>query len=106
MRLIDADALSVKVEESKHKNPHGGLARLNHMNEHNHFRRMINDAPTVDAVEVVRCEKCLYRSQYANKDGLYRCGGILTENEDLILMVKPDFFCAYGERRGKCSVMI
>lgn len=67
---------------------------------------VIDAQAAVDAMEVVRCEKCLYRSQYANKDGLYRCGGILTENEDLILMVKPDFFCAYGERRGKCSVMI
>ena len=63
---------------------------------------VIDSQAAVDAVEVVRCEKCLYRSQHANKDGLYRCGGILTENEDLILMVKPDFFCAYGERRGKC----
>ena len=62
---------------------------------------VIDTQAAVDAVEVVRCEKCLYRSQYANKDGLYRCGGILTEDEDLILMVKPDFFCAYGERRGK-----
>lgn len=51
-------------------------------------------------VEVVRCEKCLYRSQYCDENGLYKCGGLQTEDGDLVLMVKPDFFCAFGERRG------
>ena len=54
----------------------------------------------VDKVEVVRCEKCLYRSQYPDESGHYKCGGLLTEDEELILMVKPDFFCPYGERRS------
>lgn len=27
-----------------------------------------------------RCESCLYRSQYQNENGEYRCGGIQTEN--------------------------
>ena len=53
-RLIDANALSDKVDESKHDNPHPqGMIRVNHRNEHDHFLRMIMDAPTVDAVEVV-----------------------------------------------------
>ena len=63
-------------------------------------RKLMEDAPTVDAVEVVRCEKCLYRSQYCDENGLYKCGGLQTEDGDLVLMVKPDFFCAFGERRG------
>ena len=54
----------------------------------------------VDKVEVVRCEKCLYRSQYSDESGHYKCGGLLTEDEELLLMVKPDFFCPYGERRA------
>lgn len=62
---------------------------------------VIDSQAAVDAVKVVRCEKCLYRSQYANKDGQYKCGGILAENGDAHLMVAPDFFCAYGKRRGK-----
>lgn len=50
-RLIDADVLSGKVEESKHNNPHPqGMLRVGHRNEHDHFLRMIHDAPTVDAV--------------------------------------------------------
>ena len=53
-RLIDANALSDAVDESKHNNPHPqGMIRINHRNEHDHFLRMILDAPTVDAVEVV-----------------------------------------------------
>ena len=52
-RLIDANALSDKVEESKRNNPHPqGMIRANHRNEHDHFLRMIHGAPTVDAVEV------------------------------------------------------
>ena len=67
-------------------------------------KRIFSEIPTVDAVEVVRCEKCLYRSQYPDENGDYKCGGLLTEDEELLLMVKPDFFCAYGERRGKDAV--
>lgn len=51
--LIDANALSEEVDKSKHNNPHPpGMVRVNHRNEHDHFLRMIYDAPTVDAVEV------------------------------------------------------
>ena len=53
-RLIDANALSNAVAESQYYNPHPpGRVHINHINEHNHFLRMILDAPTVDAVEVV-----------------------------------------------------
>lgn len=53
-RLIDADVLSDKVAYSQHNNPHtDGKVKLNHHNEHNHFLKMIFDAPTVDAVFVV-----------------------------------------------------
>ena len=55
-RLIDANALSDAVAESLHDNPHPqGMIRVNHRNEHNHFLRMILDAPTVDAV-VLPCK--------------------------------------------------
>lgn len=92
-RLIDANALADKVNESKYNNPHPqGMVRVNHRNEHDHFLRMILDAPTVDAVPVVRCKDCISgHEQYYG--GLIRCnvmgcGGL-----------KPDDFCSYGERR-------
>ena len=48
MRLIDADALSEKLCETTIFIKDGEV-----------FQRMINDAPTVDAVEVVRCKDCM-----------------------------------------------
>ena len=86
-RLIDANALMEAYLEEQKKPGIYSIAKI------------IMDAPTVDAVEVVRCENCIYRSQYADKNGNYKCGGILTEDEETALMVKPDFFCAYGERK-------
>ncbi len=75
-RLIDANALSNAVAESQHYNPHPpGRVHINHINEHNHFLRMILDAPTVDAVEVVHgewvydhwCEfKCSICGEFSN----------------------------------------
>ena len=53
-RLIDANALLDVVDISKFLNPHGALSvRINHRHERDHFTKMIYDAPTVDAVEVV-----------------------------------------------------
>ena len=59
-----------------------------------------------DFVEVVRCKDCKYRSQYNDENGFYKCGGIQTEDGELVLMVKPDQFCSYGERRegNECRI--
>ena len=52
--LIDANELISKVDKSKYNNPHPqGIVSVNHRNEHDHFLKMIFDAPIVDAVEVV-----------------------------------------------------
>lgn len=85
-RLIDANALKEKIK-------FGAFGMYYNAYE-------VQEMPTVDAVEVVRCKDCLYRSQYPDESGHYKCGGLLTEDEELLLMVKPDFFCAYGERRN------
>lgn len=54
MQLIDAVALSERVIDSKFDNHHlmYEAARM-HFHEHDHFLRMIQSAPVVDAVEVV-----------------------------------------------------
>lgn len=67
------------------------------------LKKAVEEIPehtAADVETVVRCKKCLYRSQYSDENGMYKCGGILTEDGDCFLMVKPDHFCAYGERRG------
>ena len=90
-RLIDAKALEKQIKQAfEDTNPYAMGIML----------RWIRKQTKVDAVEVVLCEKCLYRSQYCDENGLYNCGGLQTEDGNLVLMVKPDFFCAFGERRG------
>ena len=52
---------------------------------------MINNAPTVDAVEVVRCKDCKHR--YTLSSGMGFCKKIFQ------MASKDEDFCSYGERR-------
>ena len=60
----------------------------------------ISIAPTVDAVEVVRCKDCKSWEQFNACDGTkpHRC-----MNHDAIFYKRtaPDDFCSYGERKDK-----
>ena len=88
-RLIDADALHRKVKMET--NPYGkptidydsGVKVL----------EWIEQAPTVDAVEVVRCKDCKYRfkNNGHSKDG---CPII-----DANIWMDDDDFCSHGERK-------
>lgn len=69
----------------------------------------IEDAPTVDAVPVVRCEGCEYAERYERLDGEsgYYCGhpqSNFTYGERWDRIYKPvkeaNDFCSYGERKG------
>lgn len=60
---------------------------------------VFRDMPAADVAPVVRCEKCLYRSQYANEDGFYQCGMLQCADEHCAL-VPPNFACIAGVRRG------
>lgn len=102
-RLIDANALELEPD------PWGGMngvlitgrsggkmmaivqAALN---------RMIDDAPTVDAVEVVRCKDCVFYKETEDWDGskYFACH---KRAAVLIMQMKPDDFCSYGERRAR-----
>lgn len=86
MRLIDADAF---------------LERMSHTDRFFGVVFDINDAPTVDAVPVIRCRECkhcrnlpnglcyLYTEPYDNERG-YKGEAVCVE---------PDDFCSCGERR-------
>lgn len=80
MRPIDADALKKSLLEK------GFYPAI--------VKRVIEDAPTVDAVEVVRCKDCIYtRKLYGRLVCKYgTCSGCI---------ICEDFFCATGERRGE-----
>lgn len=81
MRLIDADTLSEKLCETTLFIKDGEV-----------FQRMINDAPTIDAVQVVRCKDC------KNYDG-----GEVEHEYDRCRhhwsAVEPNDWCSFGERR-------
>ena len=65
MRLIDADSLLAEYDRQHEGQP--GKAR-----------KLIEDAPTVDAVEVVRCKDCKHRysdswCEYVDDDDNFYC---------------------------------
>ena len=78
-RLIDANALIAKCDA-----PHWCV-----------WMSEIDDTPTVDAVEVVRCKDCKYRRNDINFVTGHYCvkrpsnGGYYCDDND---------FCSYGER--------
>lgn len=60
------------------------------------FEDAITLAPTVDAVEVVRCKDCKYYEEY--KNGEYRCWKMILDP------AKPTDFCSRGERREDAKI--
>lgn len=82
MRMIDADALEKSLLEK------GFYPAI--------VKRVIEDAPTVDAVEVVRCKDCIYRNhvtQLCHMHSQEYDGGMYWD------MFPDDHFCSDGERR-------
>lgn len=77
MRLIDADNLNARL--SRNATPYFTVPD-------------IENAPTVDAVPVVRCENCHYATWAAWADK-YSCGQVQG------LLVFGDHFCAFGRRK-------
>ena len=54
---------------------------------------MIKTAPTVDAVEVVRCRDCFYYTPVNDKIG--KCVFLIGEHQYVV----PDGYCYLGERK-------
>ena len=74
MRLTDADAL---IEEALTEGAYGYVDA-----------KQIADAPTIDAVPVVRCKDCAVpHNKYT---GCPMLNGLVTP---------PDFYCPFGERK-------
>lgn len=57
------------------------------------YKLHIDNAPTVDAVPVVRCKDCRYG--YDDMGGLCCSHGVCVD-----CVVPEDFFCRYGKRKG------
>ena len=84
MRLIDADALQntllpiTTALEHEYGSLGGAVSGV---------MKHIDNAPTVDAVPVVRCRECKYRDGTPGQPNI-QCG-----------QMHEDDFCSYGERR-------
>jgi hypothetical protein len=96
-RLIDANAL---IEEMKDC----AITRQD-LYCNGYAQTFIENAPTVDAVEVVRCKKCAHCT--VTSDGMVCERALPTKRmEDyyiygstVLARVAPDDFCSHGERR-------
>ena len=84
-RYIDADALRDKLYEADAVTMRGVA--------------MINNEPTVDAVQVVRCREC----KWAEVDAWWtycKLGHKEDTTNSIIYTCTHDFYCADGERRS------
>ena len=84
MRLIDADRAMEIVRDQ-------GIAHPNAYHLTNYATLILREAPTVDAVEVVRCRECKYHEE----EGIE-----MVYCPNMIGWVENEWFCANGERKG------
>ena len=96
-RLIDADrALEIVYEH--------GIAHPNAYHLTNYATLILLEAPTVDAVEVVRCEKCKH-AIWDEETKMWRCVESAEYDEEMggyfgvCEYHYGDFFCFYGKRK-------
>lgn len=80
-RLIDADALKEAFFEK-------GLG-------YQVIDELIDEAPTIDAVPVVRCKDCVHSYRIDGAKEEYDCRKLSYFSERL----PPNHFCSYGERK-------
>lgn len=79
-RLIDANALIAEYDRV-------------HIGEPGKARKLMEDAPTIDAVEVVRCKDCIRRYDTDECPMCFLSGGLYVE------CTQDDGFCDLGERK-------
>ena len=83
-RLIDANALISYIDECSQESRFRVY--------YGYAKSFIDDAPTVDAVEVVRCQDCKYHED-THVTGFEHC--CLYD-----LTMRYNDFCSYGKREG------
>lgn len=94
MRLIDADR-AIEIVRDK------GIAHPNAYHLTNYTTLILQEAPTVDAVEIVRCMDCKHympqkKSAHWENRANY-CNRIVT------IKTQPYDFCSYGERKNEVN---
>lgn len=100
-KYIDADALKMdlySIIKADHGYTTDVLAGLMIA------ERVIDNAQTVDAVEVVRCRDCKHCREKDRSEAFVYCENVVICTNDEVtadgwLPVFENYFCAYGERR-------
>ena len=87
-RLIDADRAMEIVRDQ-------GIAHPNAYHLTNYATLILREAPTVDAVEVVRCRDCFYYTPVNYKVG--KCVFLIGEHQYVV----PDGYCYLGEKESR-----
>lgn len=99
MRLIDAEALKTRINFSVTITGKDNAVEVKRLMEL--YNKAIDNAPTIDAVEVVRCKDCKHRRE--NECPMYHEEWSVTEDGDDWLntndYTKDNGFCDWGERR-------
>lgn len=95
MRLIDADALKDNMRFK------GAMSDDNHLLyvPRVDVSKSIDNAPTVNAVPVVRCKDCKYGCPALNgfNEAGFRCTNKHTPGYESCWWFEPDWYCAGGE---------
>ena len=91
MRLIDADELKVYHGINVGAN-YGGLRAIV-------FKRDIDNAPTIDAVPVVRCAECKWFQCNMSMEGYLPKGVDEFECRHWCGSCGPDGYCGWAERK-------
>ena len=91
-RLIDANALISYIDECSQESRFRVY--------YGYAKSFIDDAPTVDAVEVTRCKDCKYCDislVLPTGRKMYTC---MEGSHDHQMLLNPTDYCSYGERKG------
>ena len=97
-RLIDADALKDKLMNLEASGGHKYYRKGMDDTLHFHVPNIIDNAPSVDAVEVVRCKDCKHRVEYF-LSGRFVCKFHQCTICGSANYVKDDGYCSDGERK-------
>ena len=94
-RYIDADALRADWLEN---------GENEYVYDTNAFLDSIDNAPTVDAVQVVRCRDCKHHREKGRSEASAYCEDVVICTNGEVgaggwLPVFENYFCAYGKRR-------
>lgn len=87
MRLIDADALEKDLARRWDENDDADFS-------HREVWRALRDAPTIDAVPVVRCKDCRWWTEWSN-GGIGSCSRFALD----WIGTDADDFCSFAERK-------